>query len=178
MEATGVYWKPVYYILEEDFECWLLNARHLKNVPGRKTDVKDAEWICQLLEYGLVRPSFQLLAAKEIRELEGTSPATARGRYKSAPRRSSVLRRCSRRPGSSSPRSQRGCWELRGGRASRRSLAVHRPEGFGGVGQWASAREDPGARRGPRREPFFSPRLHGRECIGPHRLPGRVHSAP
>jgi transposase len=58
MEATGVYWKPVYYLLEDEFECWLLNARHLKNVPGRKTDVKDAAWICQLLEHGLVRPSF------------------------------------------------------------------------------------------------------------------------
>jgi transposase len=42
MEATGVYWKPVYYLLEDDFESWLLNARHLKNVPGRKTDVRDA----------------------------------------------------------------------------------------------------------------------------------------
>src|SRR5918994_1933456 len=67
MEATGVYWKPIYYMLEDDFELWLLNARHLKNVPGRKTDVKDAEWICQLLEYGLVRPSF--VPPKEIREL-------------------------------------------------------------------------------------------------------------
>src|SRR3954469_20477757 len=67
MEATGVYWKPIYYMLEDDFECWLLNARHLKNVPGRKTDVKDAEWICQLVEYGLVRPSF--VPPKEIREL-------------------------------------------------------------------------------------------------------------
>ena len=67
MEATGVYWKPVYYLLEDDFELWLLNARHLKNVPGRKTDVKDAEWICQLLEHGLVRPSF--VPPKEIREL-------------------------------------------------------------------------------------------------------------
>ena len=67
MEATGVYWKPVYYMLEDDFECWLLNARHLKNVPGKKTDVKDAEWICQLLEHGLVRPSF--VPPKEIREL-------------------------------------------------------------------------------------------------------------
>jgi hypothetical protein len=67
MEATGVYWKPVYYMLEDDFECWLLNARHLKNVPGRKTDVKDAEWICQLVEHGLVRPSF--VPPKEIREL-------------------------------------------------------------------------------------------------------------
>jgi transposase len=67
MEATGVYWKPVYYMLEDDFECWLLNARHLKNVPGRKTDVKDAEWICRLVEHGLVRPSF--VPPKEIREL-------------------------------------------------------------------------------------------------------------
>ncbi|MGH3148838.1 MAG: IS110 family transposase [Rubrobacter sp.] len=67
MEATGVYWKPVYYMLEDDFECWLLNAHHLKNVPGRKTDVKDAEWICQLVEHGLVRPSF--VPPKEIREL-------------------------------------------------------------------------------------------------------------
>jgi transposase len=67
MEATGVYWKPVYYVLEDDFELWLLNARHLKNVPGRKTDVKDAEWICQLVEHGLVRPSF--VPPKEIREL-------------------------------------------------------------------------------------------------------------
>jgi transposase len=67
MEATGVYWKPVYYLLEDDFELWLLNARHLKNVPGRKTDVQDAAWICQLVEHGLVRPSF--VPPKEIREL-------------------------------------------------------------------------------------------------------------
>ncbi|MDX6381510.1 MAG: hypothetical protein QOI57_2534 [Rubrobacteraceae bacterium] len=67
MEVPGVYWKPIYYMLEDDFECWLLNARHLKNVPGRKTDVKDAAWICQLLEHGLVRPSF--VPPKEIREL-------------------------------------------------------------------------------------------------------------
>ncbi len=67
MESTGVYWKPVYYVLEDDMECWVLNARHLRNVPGRKTDVADAEWICQLIEHGLVRPSF--VPPKEIREL-------------------------------------------------------------------------------------------------------------
>lgn len=67
MESTGVYWKCVYYILEDDLECWVLNARHLRNVPGRKTDVKDAEWICQLMEHGLVRPSF--VPPKPIREL-------------------------------------------------------------------------------------------------------------
>jgi transposase len=42
MESTGVYWKPVFYVLEDEIECWLLNARHLRNVPGRKTDVQDA----------------------------------------------------------------------------------------------------------------------------------------
>jgi transposase len=67
MESTGVYWKPVFYVLEHVTECWLLNARHLRNVPGRKTDVQDAEWICQLVEHGLVRPSF--VPPREIREL-------------------------------------------------------------------------------------------------------------
>lgn len=67
MESTGVYWKPVFYLLEDELECWLLNARHLRNVPGRKTDVADAAWIAQLLEHGLVRPSF--VPPKEIREL-------------------------------------------------------------------------------------------------------------
>ena len=67
MESTGVYWKPVFYVLEDEIECWLLNARHLRNVPGRKTDVQDAEWICQLVEHGLVRPSF--VPPKPIREL-------------------------------------------------------------------------------------------------------------
>jgi transposase len=67
MEATGVYWKPVFYLLENDLECWLLNARHLKAVPGRKTDVRDAEWIAQLVQHGLVRPSF--VPPEPIRQL-------------------------------------------------------------------------------------------------------------
>jgi transposase len=67
MEATGVYWKTVFQALEERVECWLLNAQHLRNVPGRKTDVKDSEWICQLVEHGLVRPSF--VPPPEIRRL-------------------------------------------------------------------------------------------------------------
>src|SRR4029453_4141592 len=58
MESTGVYWRPGFYRLGADLECWLLNAKPLKNVPGRKTDVADAAWIAQLVEHGLVRPSF------------------------------------------------------------------------------------------------------------------------
>lgn len=68
MESTGVYWKPVFHMLEDRVkQCWLLNAQHLKNVPGRKTDVADSVWICQLLEHGLVKPSF--VPPKPIRML-------------------------------------------------------------------------------------------------------------
>jgi transposase len=58
MEATGVYWKPIYNVLESDFEILVVNAHHIKTVPGRKTDVKDAEWIADLLAHGLLSASF------------------------------------------------------------------------------------------------------------------------
>ena len=58
MESTGVYWKPVYTILEGALEILVANAQRIKNVPGRKTDVKDAEWIADLLLHGLLRASF------------------------------------------------------------------------------------------------------------------------
>jgi transposase len=67
MESTGVYWKPVYNILEEDFEVVLVNARHIKHVPGRKTDVSDSEWLCKLLRNGLINGSF--IPPQDIREL-------------------------------------------------------------------------------------------------------------
>lgn len=58
MESTGVYWRPVWNILCDQFELILANPRHVKNVPGRKSDVKDAEWLAQLLAHGLIEPSF------------------------------------------------------------------------------------------------------------------------
>jgi transposase len=58
MEATGDYWKPVYYLLEDAFEVQRLNAAHMHNVPGRKRDVSDSAWIARLVEHGLVRASF------------------------------------------------------------------------------------------------------------------------
>ncbi len=68
MEATGVYWKPVYYALEGLFdELWLCNAAHVKNVPGRKTDLSDAEWLADVAAHGMVRPSF--VPPPEIRQL-------------------------------------------------------------------------------------------------------------
>jgi transposase len=67
MESTGVFWKPIYNILEGQFEVLLVNARHIKHVPGRKTDVKDCEWIAQLLQCGLLQASF--IPEKPQREL-------------------------------------------------------------------------------------------------------------
>jgi transposase len=67
MESTGIYWKPVFNILEEDFEIILVNARHVKNVPGHKTDKKDSKWISKLLLAGLLKGSF--IPPRDIREL-------------------------------------------------------------------------------------------------------------
>ena len=67
MESTGSYWKPVFNLLEPGFEVILANSHHIKQVPGRKTDVKDSEWIAQLLQHGLLRPSF--IPPRPTREL-------------------------------------------------------------------------------------------------------------
>lgn len=83
MESTGIYWKPVFNILEEDFEILLVNARHVKNVPGHKTDKKDSKWIAKLLLSGLLKASF--VPPRDIRDLRDlfryrrklTSQATA-----------------------------------------------------------------------------------------------------
>jgi transposase len=70
MESTGVYWKPIYYVLEDAFTCVLANAAQIAQVPGRKTDVKDCAWIAQLLEHGLVRGSFvPPVPIRELRDL-------------------------------------------------------------------------------------------------------------
>ncbi len=67
MESTGVYWKPIFNMLEERFEILLCNAYHVKQVPGRKTDVKDCEWLAQLLQHGLLKGSF--IPPRPLREL-------------------------------------------------------------------------------------------------------------
>jgi transposase len=83
MEATGAYWQPVYNVLEAagGFELWVVNAEHLRAVPGRKTDVKDAEWLATLLRHGLVRPSFiPDRGQRELRELTRYRTALIRER--------------------------------------------------------------------------------------------------
>src|SRR5688572_19595317 len=71
MEGTGVYWMPVYALLEGHVDLWVVNARHVAKVPGRKTDVTDAQWLASLLRHGLLRKSF--VPAKEIRAIRDVS---------------------------------------------------------------------------------------------------------
>jgi transposase len=92
MEATGVYWKPVWHVLEGSFDLVLANAAHIKNVPGRKTDVNDAEWIADLLAHGLIRGSFvPPERIGEMRDLTRTRKQLVRERGRHVQRIQKVL---------------------------------------------------------------------------------------
>ncbi|MGB8381450.1 MAG: IS110 family transposase [Dermatophilaceae bacterium] len=93
MEATGDYWKPFYYVLEDGpFEVMLVNARDAKNLPGRKTDVSDAAWLAQLAAHGLVRASFvPPEPIRQLRDLTRTRTAITRERTREAQRLEKVL---------------------------------------------------------------------------------------
>lgn len=92
MESTGDFWRPVYYVLEEVLECWLLNPQHLKVVPGRKSDVSDAAWIAQLVQHGLVRPSFvPPPPIRQLRDLTRYRASLVRDRTRQVQRLHNVL---------------------------------------------------------------------------------------
>jgi transposase len=92
MEATGVYWKPVWHVLEGSFELVLANAMHIKNVPGRKTDVNDATWIADLLAHGLIRGSFVPPApVQDLRALTRTRKQLVRERASHVQRVDKIL---------------------------------------------------------------------------------------
>jgi transposase len=92
MEATGVYWKPVWHILEDNFELLLANAAHVKNVPGRKTDINDATWLADLLAHGLLRGSFvPPTALQELRGLTRTRKQLVREKASHVQRIDKVL---------------------------------------------------------------------------------------
>jgi transposase len=94
MEATGDYWKPFYYLLEDlpDIEIMLVNARHVKNLPGRKTDVADATWLAQLAAHGLVRASFvPPEPIRQLRDLTRTRSAITRERSREVQRLEKLL---------------------------------------------------------------------------------------
>jgi transposase len=114
MEATGVYWKPVWHILSDgDFELVLANARHVKNVPGRKSDVSDAVWLADLLAHGLIRASFVPDGAtQELRGLLRTRKQLVRERTSHV----HGFRRRWRMPTSSSTRPSPTCSAAAGAR--------------------------------------------------------------
>lgn len=92
MESTGVYWKPVWHVLERDFQLILANAQHVKAVPGRKSDMSDAEWLAELLAHGLIRGSFvPPESIQELRELTRTRKQMSRTLAKQALRIQKVL---------------------------------------------------------------------------------------
>ncbi len=106
IESTGVYWRAVFYLLEDEFECRLYNARHLRHVPGRKSDVQDAEWGCQLVEHGLVRESFvPPRPQRELRDLVRYRKAKIQERGREVQRVEKTLRT----PASSCPGSPPRC---------------------------------------------------------------------
>jgi transposase len=103
MESTGVYWKPVWQVLDGSFELVLANAMHIRNIPGRKTDVNDATWIADLLAHGLIRGSFVPPApVQELRDLTRTRKQLGR---EIAPSIRCGSRRHSSTPTSNSPAS-------------------------------------------------------------------------
>jgi transposase len=168
MEATGVYWKTVFQALEDRFECWLLNAHHLRNVPGRKTDVKDSEWICQLVQHGLVRPSFvPPPEIRRLRDLTRLRKAQINERARSIQRLEKVLQdagiKLSSVASTTYSKSARAMLEaLLAGvsepRAARRARKIK------------DAPEDPAATRSARQPlPDRAPRGHGRAAARAHR---------
>jgi transposase len=138
MESTGVYWKAPYYILEDDFEVLLVNAAHLKHVPGRKTDVIDAQWIAEILSFGLLRPSFvPPRPFRELRDLTRYRKALIRARTSEVNRLHKVLEDAGVKLDGGHRRDGRvrsgddACPDRRGGR----------PGGAGRSGPGAAARE-------------------------------------
>ena len=177
MEATGVYWKTVFQALEDRFECWLLNAHHLRNVPGRKTDVKDSEWICQLVQHGLVRPSFvPPPEIRRLRDLTRLRKAQINERARSIQRLEKVLQdagiKLSSVASTTYSKSARAMLEALLGR-NQRSRSARR------AGQGPDAPEDPAAARGARQPlPDRAPRRDGRATARAHRRARRRDRQP
>jgi len=171
MEAAGVYWKPVYYLLEDDFELWLVNAQHVKNVPGRKTDVQDAQWLCQLLEHGLVRASFvPPKPIRELRDLTRYRKSLTWERQREANRLQKVLEDANIKLASVATRVLGAS-----GRAMLEELCEgnNDPEALAELAKGKLRRKLPGAAAGARGPLFGSPRPARLAPARPHRLPRR-----
>ena len=175
MEATGDYWKPFYYLLEdlEGVEVMLVNAREAKNLPGRKTDVSDATWLAQLGAHGLVRASFvPPQPIRELRDLTRTRTAITRERSREVQRLEKLLEDAGIKLSSVAT-------DIVGvsGRAMLQALAAGErdPAAAGRPGAEAAAHQDAPAGRGADREVHRSPRVLGPDAPGPDRPAHRGH---
>ncbi len=168
MESTDVYWKPIWNLLEGVFTLLLVNPRHMKAVPGRKTDVSDAEWIASLLRHGLLTGSYvPERAQRELRELTRYRTTLVRERTAEANRLQKTLEGATIKLATvatdilgKSGRDPHG--------ADRR---CDRCGSDGAICARAAAREAPGARASVGRTVRRSPALHGGAAAGAHRLP-------
>jgi transposase len=125
MESTGVYWKPVWHVLEERVELVLANAMHIRNIPGRKGHVNDATWIADLLAHGLIRGSFVPPAPiQELRDLTRTRKQLVREITQHTPRPRSWATPC-RRKTARSVTSRISSWTTRRGPFATWSLTPH-----------------------------------------------------
>ncbi len=175
MEATGVYWKAPWAILEDEFDCMLVNARHVKQVPGRKTDVSDAAWLCQLAEAGLLKANF--VPPKPIRQLRNLT----RYRKTQIQERAREVNRLHKALEDAGIKLDSVAADIMGksGRDMLDALVAGEtnPDVLGRPRAPADAQEDPRAARGPagaRRRP---PSAVDRGDPAPHRFPRRADRA-
>ena len=137
LESTGVYWKPVYYVLEDAFTLLLINMQELKRVPGRKTDVKDSEWLAQLLECGLLQRELRAAAADP--GVAGSDALSGAAGARSEPGSESAVQGPGRRGAEADQRRRPTSWASVAGRCCTALVdGHHRPGGAGGVGARAS----------------------------------------
>ena len=172
IESTGEYWKPLYNILEGDFTVFLVNAAHVKQVPGRKTDKADARWLAKLMRYGLLRASFiPPLEQRDLRDL-------TRDRTKLVQEHSREVNRVQGVLGAGQHQAGRGGHGHHGGvgpcHLGRLGRGPGGPGDHGGAGETADAEQDAAAGAGVDwAGPGPSSAVAG-DAVGPYRLPGRA----
>ena len=172
MESTGVYWKPVWNLLEGRLQLMLVNARDIKQVPGRKTDVKDSQWIAQLLACGLLKASFvPPLPQRELRDLTRTRASVLQDKSRVANRLQKILEDANVKLGSVAS-------DVLGvsGREMLRALIAGEADAaaVGGTGAGQAAEEDPGLDRGVAGERQRPPPVHAQAAPGADRAAGRA----
>jgi transposase len=171
MESTGEYWKPVFNLLEGTVQVFLVNASHVKRVPGRKTDKADARWLAKLMRHGLLQASFIPPAGqRDLRDVTGYRTKLVQERSREVNRVQGVLERANIKLASVAT-------DIMGvsGRAMLAALVEGHASGLGGLGQRAAAEQDPApGASADGAGPGASP-AHAGHPVGAYRLPGRTN---